>query len=147
MEEQLIEVAKIVMADTFKFYLKAHNYHWNVVGSDFFQYHQLFEKIYTETFEAVDIIAEEIRAMDAFVPGSLGRFQELSKLADEREQVDSITMMRRLIYDNEMVLNSIAIAYEAAEAAGNHGFSNLMADRQSAHRKHGWMLKSTITQG
>jgi starvation-inducible DNA-binding protein len=145
MEEQLIEAAKIVMADTFKFYLRAHNYHWNVVGTDFFQYHQLFEKIYNEVFEAVDVIAEEIRAMDSFVPGSLGRFQELSKLSDERDQVDSITMMRRLIYDNDLVLNSIAVAYQAAEAAGNHGFSNLMADRQSAHRKHGWMLKSTIS--
>lgn len=140
----MIEIAKVVMADTFKFYLRAHNYHWNVEGNDFYQYHTLLEKIYTEVWEALDTIAEEIRAMGSYVPGSVGRFDELSKLDDEREQPDAMTMLYRLYQDNQIILQTIESAYQAAEAAGNHGFSNLMADRQSAHKKHGWMLKSTL---
>jgi starvation-inducible DNA-binding protein len=146
MSQQMIETAKVVLADTFKFYLKAHNYHWNVEGQDFLQYHELFQKIYEETWEAVDDIAEQIRTMDHYVPGSFGRYNELSTLQDEREVPDSRTMIARLIMDNETVIKSIMQAYAEAEAAGNHGFSNLMAERQTAHRKHGWMLKSTVAR-
>jgi starvation-inducible DNA-binding protein len=144
--EVMIETAKVVMADTFKFYLRAHNYHWNVEGPDFSQYHLLFGEIYEEVFEALDVIAEEIRAMGSFVPGSIGRFAELSHMEDEREQPDAMTMIYRLAQDNEMIKISIKKAYEAAEAAGNHGFSNLMADRQTAHGKHGWKLKATLAR-
>ena len=144
MSELMIESAKVVMADTFKFYLRAHNYHWNVEGADFYQYHILLEKIYEEVFDAVDTIAEHIRAMGSFVPGSLGRFSELSKLDDEREQPNSMSMLYRLLQDNEMVLYNIKIAYDAAEAASNHGWSNFLAERMAAHKKHSWMLKSTL---
>ena len=144
--ELMIETAKVVMADTFKFYLRAHNYHWNVEGPDFSQYHLLFGEIYEEVFEALDVIAEEIRAMGSFVPGSIGRFAELSRMDDEREQPDAITMIYRLNQDNELIKASIQKAYAAAEAAGNHGFSNLMADRQTAHGKHGWKLRATLAK-
>ena len=142
----MIETAKVVMADTFKFYLRAHNYHWNVEGNDFYQYHTLLEKIYTDVFDSVDTIAEHIRAMGSFVPGSLGRFAELSKLTDERDQSDALTMLYRLSQDNEVVLYNIKVAYDAAEAAGNHGWSNFLAERQAAHKKHGWMLRSTLAR-
>lgn len=144
MHEEMIQAAKVVMADTFKFYLRSHNYHWNVEGPDFFQYHELFSKIYEEVFDALDTIAEEIRAMDSHVPGSFGRFAELSELQDEREVPPALEMIKRLYHDNEKVLSNIQKAYVEAEAVGNHGFSNLMADRQSAHKKHRWMLKSTL---
>jgi starvation-inducible DNA-binding protein len=145
MSNEMIESAKVVMADTFRFYLRAHNYHWNVEGPDFAQYHELFSKIYEEVFGALDTIAEEIRAMDSHVPASLGRFAELSQLQDEREVPPALEMIDRLNRDNERVLANIQKAYVEAEAAGNHGFSNLMAERQSAHKKHGWMLKATLS--
>jgi len=146
MDEQMIETAKVVMADTFKFYIRAHGYHWNVEGPDFYQYHLLLEGIYEEVFAAVDTIAEQIRAMGSHVPGSLGRLSELSELRDEREQTDALTMLARLYQDNQTVLSHIKTAYDAAEAAGNHGWSNFLADRQSAHKKHGWMLRATLAQ-
>ena len=146
MDQQMIETAKVVMADTFKFYIRAHGYHWNVEGPDFYQYHLLLEGIYEEVFAAVDTIAEQIRAMGSHVPGSLGRLSELSELRDEREQTDALTMLARLYQDNQTVLSHIKTAYDAAEAAGNHGWSNFLADRQSAHKKHGWMLRATLAQ-
>ena len=144
MHEEMIEKAKIVMADTFKFYLKAQNYHWNVQGIHFLQFHDLFGKIYEEVFGSIDTIAEEIRAMGTQVPGSFGRFNELSRIEDEREELDVTTMLRRLYHDNLTVLDNLKVAYDASEAAGNHGFSNLMAERMSAHRKHGWMLRASL---
>lgn len=144
MSDQMIETAKVVMADHFKFYLRAHNYHWNVEGPDFYQYHTLLEKIYEEVFGAVDTIAEHIRAMGSYVPGSLGRFNELSKIPDERETPDALTMLFRLYQDNETVLYNVQVAYNEAESAGNHGWSNFLAERQAAHKKHAWMIKSTL---
>ena len=94
----------------------------------------------------MDTIAEQIRAMGSHVPGSLGRLSELSDLEDEREQPDTNTMLYRLYQDNETLLAHIKIAYDAAEAAGNHGWSNFLAERQSAHKKHGWLLRATLVQ-
>jgi len=143
--EAMVQSAKVVMADTFKFYLRAHGYHWNVEGLDFLEYHQLFEKIYTEVFDSLDTIAEEIRGMGVHVPASFGRFNELSSLDEEREQPKAIDMVQRLLVENAKVLANIQVAYAAAEEAGNFGFSNLMAERQSAHHKHGWMLRATLS--
>ena len=144
MSEKMIDTAKVVMADTFKFYLRAHNYHWNVEGPDFSQYHQLFSGIYNEAWTALDTIAEEIRAMGAYVPGSCGRFSELSDLQDEREIPNAREMIERLLKDNEQLIKNLMPAYHAAEEAMNHGFSNLLAERMSAHKKHGWMLKASL---
>ena len=146
MDEQMIDTAKVILADTFKFYIRAHGYHWNVEGPDFYQYHKLLEEIYEEVYGAVDTIAEQIRAMGSHVPGSLGRLSELSDLEDEREQPDTNTMLYRLYQDNETLLAHIKIAYDAAEAAGNHGWSNFLAERQSAHKKHGWLLRATLAK-
>jgi starvation-inducible DNA-binding protein len=146
MSEAMIISAKVVMADTFKFYLRAHGYHWNVEGPDFLQYHELFEKIYTEVFGSLDTIAEEIRGMGVHVPASFGRFNELSGLTEEREQPKALDMVQRLLLENDRILMDIQTAYKEAEAAGNFGFSNLMAERQSAHHKHAWMLRATLTQ-
>ena len=142
--DQLISLLRKYLANSVVFASTAHGFHWNVEGPDFSQYHLLFGEIYEEVFEALDVIAEEIRAMGSVVPGSLGRFAELSNLEDEREHVDALTMIHRLYQDNQRILENIEKAYAAAEAAGNHGFSNLMADRQSAHGKHGWKLRSTL---
>ena len=144
MSQEMIDTAKTVMADTFKLYLRAHNYHWNVEGPDFKQYHQLFGDIYSEVWEALDTIAEEIRAMGSYVPGSCGRFSELSELDDEREVPSAREMIERLYRDNQRLLANLMPAYHAAEEAMNHGFSNLIAERMSAHKKHAWMLKASL---
>jgi starvation-inducible DNA-binding protein len=142
--EELVNDAKVALADTFAMYLKAHNYHWNVEGSDFPQLHELFEKIYGELWGAVDSIAEHIRTCDSYVPGSFSRFSELTKIEDELKIPAAPEMVRRLLADNDTVMASLKKAYESAETAGNIGFSNFLQDRYDAHMKHGWMLRATI---
>jgi starvation-inducible DNA-binding protein len=140
----LAEATKVVLANSFKFYLKTHYYHWNVEGPLFPQLHKLFGKIYEEVFEAVDMIAEEIRAMNEYAPGSFSRFQQLSSIEDEIELIGWEEMVGRLLADNDRVLASIKHCYDLAEAEGNHGLSNRMAERQDAHAKHAWMLRSLL---
>lgn len=144
MSEELVNAAKVVLANHYAFYVKAQNYHWNVTGPDFFEYHKLFGNIYEEVGGVVDRLAEEIRAMDSYAPGSFSRFAELSQIEDEQNVPTAIEMVRRLNNDITIVLNSIMDAYHLAEENMQHGYSNLLAERQDAFLKHSWMLKATL---
>ena len=144
MNEELVISLKKTLADTFTFYLKAHNYHWNVEGPDFFQYHNLFETIYAEVYGSIDIIAEEIRKLDSYTPGSLERFKMLTTVSEDAKIPTAMGMAQNLLEANSVVLDQIAQTYELAEQAGAHGLSNLLAERQDAHKKHAWFLKSSL---
>jgi len=147
MESPLIESLKVVLADTFSLYLKTHNYHWNVTGTDFPQYHDFLNNLYNELFLAVDAIAEHIRAADAFAPGSYSRFSELTNIEDELLIPSALGMITRLVADNLIVMGTLKKAYEEAEAANMVGLSNFLQDRIDIHSKHGWMLRSIIRVG
>lgn len=140
--EQLIEKMKVVLASTFAFYLKAHNYHWNVEGINFPQYHSFFGDLYQEVYGSVDKIAEEIRALDAYAPGSLKRFSELSTIMDETSTPSAIIMCQRLAKDNQTLLLDLENAYHEAERSKQLGLANFLQDRIDAHKKHGWMLNA-----
>jgi len=140
--ETLIEMMRKVLADTFAMYLKAHNYHWNVEGSNFPQYHDFFGNLYQELHGAVDPIAEEIRALDAYVPGSLSRFLELTEIEDELSIPNGIEMARRLMVDNQKVIMTLDVAFKLADELDQQGLADFIAGRLDTHKKHGWMLRS-----
>ena len=142
--DELEQALKEAQADTFAFYLKAHYFHWNVEGVDFSQHHSFLKDLYEEVFAAVDNIAEGIRTLDIYVPGSFTRFKELASIQDETTIPSDVSMITRLKDDNEKVLDTLTKAYELAEEAKKYGISNLIQDRIQAHEKHGWMLRSII---
>ena len=144
MREQLIEKMKVVLADSFAFYLKAHQYHWNVEGPDFPQYHDFFGNLYEEVHDAVDKIAEEIRALGDYAPGSFSRYTELSSIADSRNAPSAIEMITTLQGDNQIVLNTLMETYKLAEQYNEIGLSNFLQDRYDAHKKHAWMIRSIL---
>lgn len=140
--ETLIELMRKVLADTFAMYLKAHNYHWNVEGPNFNDYHAFFATLYTELHAAVDPIAEEIRAMDAYAPGSFTRFLELTDIEDELSIPQATEMCRRLLEANTKVISTLTMAYKLAENYEQLGLANFLQDRLDIHKKHAWMLRS-----
>ena len=142
--EELQKTAKIVFASEFSFYLKAHNFHWNVEGSDFLQYHDLFGKIYEEVYGSIDDFAEKIRSLGTYMPGSYTRFSVLSKIDDETDILQKDQMVAELASDNEKMLKLLKILFDLSEQSGEHGFSDFIAGRMDAHRKHGWMLKASM---
>ena len=141
--DELQKAAKVGFASTFSFYLKAHNFHWNVVGNDFEQYHGLFGKIYEEVYGTIDTFAENIRKMGTFVPGSYTRFSMLTQIDDETEILPLEQMKRELLEDNEKMINILKLIYQVSEQNQEYGFSNFIAERIDAHRKHGWMLTAS----
>jgi starvation-inducible DNA-binding protein len=135
---------KTAFASEFSFYLKAHNFHWNVEGPLFSQLHELFERIYTEVYGSIDTFAEHLRALQLYAPASLQKFSMLTTVDDENEVLDFETMLRELLADSEKMANIFRITFEMAEQHGDHGLSNFLADRQDAHKKHSWMLRASL---
>lgn len=142
--EELIQSMKRALANSFAFYLKTHGFHWNVEGPNFPQYHTLFGTIYEEVYGSLDSFAEEIRQLGAYAPASFSRFGDLSDIEDEIKILRPEAMLARLLSDTELILISLKDAYSLAEAAGEHGTSTFIADRLAAHKKHQWMIRSTL---
>ena len=133
---------KVVLADTFGMFLNTWGFHWNCEGRDFYQYHKLFQKIYEELFEAVDDVAEHIRALDEYAPASYKRFQELTTVEEEVKIPTASAMIAKLSVANDQVIASIDAALEQAKLANDEGNVNFLGGRREAHTKHGWMLRS-----
>lgn len=142
--DELAQALKKVLANHYAFSLKAQNFHWNVEGPDFGQYHALFATIYDEVYGAVDTIAERVRTLGAYAPGSFARFSQLADIEDQVEIPNARSMIEKLLADISIVQTGIKICYDLAEQNANHGLSNLMAERQDAFAKHAWMLTATL---
>jgi starvation-inducible DNA-binding protein len=135
---------KTAFASEYAFALKAQNFHWNVEGPLFVQLHDLFERIYTEVYGSIDTFAEEIRAMDAYTPASFENLSMLSRLEDENGILDSKQMVLELYQDSEKMTKMFQVLFEMSEANKQFGFSDFVASRLDAHKKHSWMLRSTL---
>lgn len=140
--ETLTELMKKVLADTFAMYLKTHNYHWNVEGVNFQEYHAFFGTLYAELHGAIDPTAEQIRALGVYVPGSFSRFSELTEIEDELNIPEPRKMITNLIADNDVVLDTLMMATKLAESFEKRGLVNFLEGRIDIHSKHAWMLKS-----
>jgi starvation-inducible DNA-binding protein len=141
---KLIEQLKVILACTFSYYLKAHNFHWNIEGPDFPQYHSFLETVYTDSWEAVDAIAEKIRMLDAYAPGSLSRFKQLSNIEDQIYIPTSLKMIEELYNDTSILQNEIKSGMKLADEADESSISNFLQERYDAHAKLKWMMRSII---
>ena len=141
--EQLSAQLKKVLANTFTLYLKSHGFHWNVEGPGFPQYHEFFNDLYDELWNAVDPIAEHIRTLDVYAPASMTRYIELSEIHEEESfPYGGVEMARQLLNDNKTVLISLYAAQILANEAKEIGLANFLQDRIDIHKKHEWMLRS-----
>jgi starvation-inducible DNA-binding protein len=135
---------KAAFASEYAFALKAQNFHWNTEGASFYQLHLLFERIYDEVYGVIDQFAEELRALQIYAPASYSKFSMLSAIEDENSVPDERGMVEELLADSEKMAGIFKLMFDMAESAGDHGLSNFFADRQDQHKKHSWMLRSTL---
>jgi starvation-inducible DNA-binding protein len=142
--EEVVNPLKTAFADTYSFYVKAQNYHWNVEGSMFAMYHDFFGKIYEEVGGAIDQFAEEIRAQNAYAPASFGRFKELSSIEDEVLIIKPEQMVANLFADNARVTASLQAARDVADKYNQNGLVNFIEERLDQHNKHAWMLRASM---
>lgn len=132
-----------VLSDTYLMYFKAHSYHWNIEGPNFPQYHEFFGNLYEELFAAVDVIAEQIRALNVYAPISLAKIISDASLSEDTTTQTSEQMFANLSTANDRVLVSLMKAFQKAEAESEIGLSDFLQGRIDVHNKHGWMLRAT----
>lgn len=142
--EELQKALKVAFASEFTYYLKAHNFHWNVEGMFFKQLHDLFGGIYEEVYNSIDNFAENIRKTGAYTPGSLERFTMLSRVEDENGVPDAKTMVSELLEDSLKMDQILKATFKYAEQLNEQGLCDFLAGRIDAHQKHAWMLRSTL---
>jgi starvation-inducible DNA-binding protein len=133
-----------VLADSYALYLKTHNFHWNVEGSRFRELHLMFEEQYTELAGAVDAIAERIRALGQYAPGSFSQFSRLASIKDEDTVPAADEMVRKLADDHKAVVKTIRSMLPSVQEAGDEVTVGLLVERLGVHEKTSWMLQSTL---
>ena len=133
-----------VLADSYAVYLKTHGYHWNVRGPEFFSYHSLLELQYREIWEALDTIAERIRALGEFAPQGYATFANLTSIKDGDPETEAQAMLKELMRDHETVIATARAGIDVADEAGDEATVDLLTQRLAAHEKAAWMLRSSL---
>jgi len=140
----LVDNMKSLLASSFSLYLKATNFHWNVEGPDFPEYHEFLGNFYAEIYETIDPIAEYIRALDSYAPASLSKFQELTFIKDQTLQLLPVDMFTELLADSNILLEFLKATFSVASSENQQGIANFLAERIDAMQKHNWMLRSIL---
>ena len=135
---------KVLLASTNSLSIKAQNFHWNVEGDNFPQYHEFFGNFYEEVYSSVDRVAEYIRTLDSYAPGSLTRYAELTIIEDQVKIPRPNLMFAELLSDNGKMIDLLNGCFVSAEEENKQGIANFIAERLDAHEKHGWMLRSIL---
>jgi starvation-inducible DNA-binding protein len=142
--DDIINCFKQAFATNFQYYTKAHGYHVNVIGTDFYEYHKLLQKIYEDSQNTIDDYAEHLRIIDGVVPFNLTRITELGLITDATDSPIATKMIKDLYDDTEILIKCLTECYELADAQKLYGIQNFIQARIDAHNKFCWMLRVTL---
>jgi len=133
-----------LLADTYVVYLKTHNFHWNVEGPMFQTLHQMFMDQYTEAWNAIDLIAERIRSLGHYAPGTYREYLELSRVKETPGAPKAEQMVKLLIDGQEAVVKTAREVLPLADGADDEPTLDLLTQRMQVHEKNAWMLRSLL---
>lgn len=139
--DPLVNQLKSLLADLSIFRIKTQYFHWNIEGPNFIQYHKFLGEIYEQAATDVDDVAEHIRALGPYAPGSMKRFLELGTLSEEITIPTAGEMLIRVYKDNQVLLESLKAACETASESNQLGVLNFLEGLVDAYEKQGWMLR------
>ena len=142
----LIGALYTLLAEATAFYLKAHGAHWNVVGEEFGQYHELFQEIYEDVHDSLDPIAENLRKLNSAAPFELKDLARMTNDSAESEGYQADALATNLYAANESLLENIMVAFKAATDANQQGIANFLAERQDMHQKWSWQLRASLAE-
>jgi starvation-inducible DNA-binding protein len=140
----LADNLKILLASTETFSLKSRNFHWNIEGSDFPQYHAFYDTLYNESYETIDRIAEYIRVLGAYAPASLTRYGELSVIQDQTKIPRAELMFAESLQDSSKMIELVVAIFDVATEERQQGIANFMAELQDLYSKRAWMIRSIL---
>jgi starvation-inducible DNA-binding protein len=144
--QQLAGAVGKALAETYVLYTKTQSVHWNVVGPMFYTLHKLTEEQYEDLAEAIDELAERIRALDAPAPGSFGEFLELSDIREMREKQTAEQAVMMLCADHETAARTFRDATRKATDCEDVVTADLLTERMAVHEKAAWMLRALVQE-
>lgn len=133
-----------LLADTYTVYLKTHNFHWNVEGPMFQTLHILFMEQYTEMWNAIDLVAERIRSLGHYAPGTYKEFQKLASIKETEGVPSAKKMIELLIEGQEAIVRTARSVLPVADKANDEPTLDLLTQRMQIHEKNAWMLRSLL---
>ena len=133
-----------LLADTYSLYLKTHYFHWNVTGPMFNTLHLMFEAQYNELALAVDMVAERMRSLDVYAPGTYSQFAKLTSIKESEGVPKANDMIAELVSGHEAVCRTARSVFPAAEKASDEATADLLTQRLQLHEKTAWMLRSLL---
>lgn len=133
-----------LLADSYMLYIKTHNFHWNVEGPMFNTLHQMFMDQYTELWNALDLIAERIRALGEYAPGTYKQFADLTSIKESDKVPKATKMIEELLAGHEIVIQTARKIFPLAEAQHDEVTCDLLTQRLQVHEKTAWMLRSLL---
>lgn len=143
-QNMLSDNLKVLLASTQSFAIKSQNFHWNIEGSNFPQYHEFFDNLYGDVSGTIDRIAEYIRILGHYTPGSLQRYAELSIIQDQVKIPRAELMFREALQDCEMLSQLAVSIFDEATHENQQGIANFMAELQDLYGKKAWFIRSTL---
>ncbi|PKO25286.1 MAG: DNA starvation/stationary phase protection protein [Betaproteobacteria bacterium HGW-Betaproteobacteria-8] len=142
--KKIAEGLSHLLADTYTLYLKTHYFHWNVTGPMFNTLHLMFETQYNELALAVDAIAERIRSLDFYAPGTYREFAKLASIPESESVPKAHDMIKELVAGHEAVCRTARSVFPAVEKAADEASADLLTQRLQVHEKTAWMLRSLL---
>jgi starvation-inducible DNA-binding protein len=135
-----------LLADEYLLYTKTRKYHWNVEGPQFHDLHKFFEAQYEEIDGSIDEIAERIRSLGEYSPGSLAEFLAGARLEEDGEaSVSAKKMVQNLLHDHEAIIRNVRVDLETAkDKFGDAGNQDFLTGILEAHEKMAWMLRAMV---
>ena len=142
--EEIAATLSRLLADTYVLYGKTHGFHWNVTGPMFNTLHLMFMNQYTELWNALDVIAERIRALGVLAPHGGSTLAGLASIPEAEQQPAALDMVRELVAGHEAVARTARSIFPLAEAANDEPTADLLTQRLQIHEKTAWMLRSLL---
>ena len=143
-DTRVVDGLNLVLADSYALMALTHLAHWNVEGADFFALHKAFQEQYEELFEAVDEIAERVRALESFAIGGLTTLAQVAQMEEFKSPMPAKDYVAALIVAHEKVMDDAARTRDQAGAGGDMQTQDLLIKRIQSHEKIVWMLKSCL---
>lgn len=145
-QKRIAQGLSALLADSYTLYLKTHNFHWNVEGPMFNTLHLMFMDQYTELWNALDLIAERIRALGEYAPGSYKQYIALSSIKESEKVPTAMKMVAELLEGHEAVVATARKVFPLAEAENDEVTCDLLTQRLQIHEKTAWMLRSLLAK-
>lgn len=141
---KIVRGLSALLADSYTLYLMTHNFHWNVTGPQFNSLHMMFMQQYTEQWNALDLIAERIRALGYPAPGTYKEFVKLASIEEVEGVPKAEDMIRHLVAAQEATARTARKLFPVVAAADDQPTADLLTQRLEVHEKTAWMLRSLL---